>query len=122
MDKAMVPEHRYMIAFVAASLKAGRTFTHVYDHDAQREVPVGGMVRPDKVQLIEALTGAKIEGQPNALFHSGSGSHIQLSVDGAGFSGYDYGSSSHFRGVFQDQGAVQVFDHETGRYHAFHVS
>jgi hypothetical protein len=111
-----------MVAFVAASLKAGRTFTRVYDHDAAREVPVGGMVRPDKVQLIEALAGARLDGEPGALFHSGSRSHIQLSLDGAGFSGYDYGSKAHFRGVFQEAGAVQVFDHETGRYHAFHVS
>ena len=29
---------------------------------------------------------------------------------------------AHFRGVFQEAGAVQLFDHETGRYHAFHVS
>lgn len=118
----MAPEHRYMIAFVAASLNAGRTFTHVYDHDAGREVAVGGLVRPDRVELIEALGGARLEGEPGALFHSRSKSHIQLSMDGEGFSGYDYGSRAHFRGVFQEGGAVQVFDHESGRYHAFHVS
>ena len=56
------------------------------------------------------------------MFHSGSQSHIQLSLDGEGFSGYDYGSKAHFRGAFQDGGVVQLFDHETGRYHAFHVS
>lgn len=118
----MAPEHRYMVAFVAASLNAGRTFTHVYDHDAGREVAVGGVVRPERVQLIEGLTGARLEGEPGSLFHSGSNAHIQLSLDGDGFSGYDYGSGAHFRGVFRDQGAVQVFDHQTGRYHAFHVS
>lgn len=118
----MVPEHRYMIAFLAASLHAGRAYTHVYDHDAGREVPVGGVVRPDRVEVIEGLTGARVAGEPNALFHFGSGSHIQLSLDGEGFSGYDYGSASHFRGLFQDKGAVQLFDHQTGRYHAFHVS
>ena len=53
---------------------------------------------------------------------SGSNSYLQLALDGEGFSGYDYGSSAHFRGVFSEKGAVQVFDHETGRYHAFHVS
>ena len=118
----MAPERRYMVAFVAASLNAGKTFTHVYDHDAGREIAVGGVVRPERVQIIEGLTGATVEGEPQRLLHSGSNSYIQLSLDDAGFSGYDYGSSAHFRGVFQDQGAVQVFDHETGRYHAFHVS
>jgi hypothetical protein len=118
----MAPEHRYMIAFLAASLNARRTYTHVYDHDAGREVPVGGIVRPDRVEVVEGLTGARIAGKPEALFHSGSNAHIQLAVEGEGFSGYDYGSASHFRGVFQEGGALQLFDHETGRYHAFHVS
>ena len=118
----MVPEHRYIVAFVAASLNAGKTFTHVHDHDAGREVAVGGMVRPDKVQLIEGLTGARIDGPPSAMLHSGSNSHIQLSLDGEGFGGYDCASKAHFRGAFQEGGVVQVFDHETGRYHAFHVS
>ncbi len=119
----MVAEHRYMIAFLAASLNAGRTYTHVYDHDAGREVAVGGVVQPDRVQVIESLTGARIDGEPKALFHSGSRSYIQLSVEGDGFSGYDYRSESHFRGEFQEKGAVvQLFDHQTGRYHAFHVS
>ena len=119
----MVPEHRYMIAFLAASLNAGRTFTHVYDHDAGREVAVGGVVRPDRVEVIEGLTGARVAGEPKTLFHSGSRSHIQLEVEAEGFSGYDYGSASHFRGEFQEKGAVvQLYDHQTGRYHAFHVS
>ena len=111
-----------MIAFVAASLNGRRTYTHVYDHDAGREIAVGGLVRPDQVEVVEGLTGARIEGEPGSLFHSGSRSHIQLALEGEGFSGYDYGSQAHFRGVFQDQGAVQLFDHQTGRYHAFHVS
>ena len=119
----MVPEHRYMIAFLAASLNAGRTFTHVYDHDAGREIAVGGVVRPDRVEVVEGLTGSRVAGEPKALIHFGSNAHIQLALEGEGFSGYDYGSASHFRGEFQEQGAVvQLFDHETGRYHAFHVS
>jgi len=117
----MAPEHRYMIAFIAASLNAGRTFTHVYDHDAQREVAVGGVVRPDRVEVIEGATGARISGEPKALFHHGSQSHIQLAMEDAGFSGYDYGSKSHFRGLFQQGGVVHLFDHGSGRYHAFHV-
>ena len=117
----MVPEHRYMIAFLAASLKAERTFTHVYDHDAQREVAVGGVVRPDRVEVIENATGARITGEPKALFHLGSRSYIQLQMEEAGFSGYDYGSKSHYRGLFQQGGVVHLFDHESGRYHAFHV-
>jgi hypothetical protein len=118
----MAPEHRYMIAFLAASLNAGRTFSHVFDHDAGREVAVGGLVRPDRVEVIEGLTGARVVGEPKALFHEGSRAYIQLAVEGEGFSGYDYGSKSHFNGSFQQAGAVQLFDHQSGRYHAFHVS
>ena len=121
----MAPEHRYMIAFLAASLNAGRTFTHVYDHDAERQIAVGGLVRPDRVEVIEVIkgvAGARMAGEPKALYHFGSKSHLQLELEGEGFSGYDHGSATHFRGIFQDQGVVQLFDHQTGRYHAFHVS
>src|SRR6185312_11420250 len=117
----MAPEYRYMIAFIAASLNAGRTFTHVYDHDAQREVAVGGVVRPDRVEVVENRTGARIAGEPGALYHFGSKSHLQLLMEAEGFSGYDYDSKSHFRGLFQQGGVVHLFDHQSGRYHAFHV-
>ena len=83
----MAPEHRYMIAFLAASLKDAKTYTHVYDHDGGREIAVGGVVRPDRVEVIEGHTGARIEGEPQSLFHWGSNSYIQLSVAGDGFSG-----------------------------------
>ena len=118
----MAPEHRYIVAFVAASLNAGKTFTHVFDHDAGREVAVGGLVRPDRVDVIEGMTGAKVAGTPAALFHSASQGHIQVAVEPDGFSGYDYASEKHFKGVMGAKGAVQVYDHETGRYHDFHVS
>jgi hypothetical protein len=111
-----------MVAFLAASLKAGKTFAHVFDHDAGREIAVGGLVRPDRVEVVEGAGGARIAGKPEALFHSGSRSHIQLSLEEGGFGGYDYASASHFKGVLGEQGAVQLFDHETGRYHDFHVS
>jgi len=117
----MAPEHRYIIAFLAASLKDGRTFTHVYDHDARREVAVGGIVRPGQVEVVEAATGARIAGEPKALYHYGSKSYLQLQMEGAGFSGYDYASKTHYRGLFQQGGVVHLFDHQSGRYHAFHV-
>lgn len=110
-----------MIAFLAASLKAGRTFTHVYDHDGQREVAVGGIVRPDRVEVVEGGAGARIAGEPKALYHHGSKSHLQLQMEGEGFSGYDYASETHYRGLFQPGGVVHLFDYESGRYHAFHV-
>lgn len=111
-----------MVVFLAASLKAGKTFTHVFDHDAGREVAVGGLVRRDRVEVIEGASGARISGKPEALFHWGSRSHIQLALEDGGFGGYDYASASHFKGVFGQRGAVQLFDHQTGRYHDFHVS
>jgi hypothetical protein len=121
----MRPEHRYMVAFIAASLKAGRTFTHVHDHDAGRDIAVGGVVRAQGVDVIENGAMARVSGKPDALYHAGSDSYIQLALEPDGFAGYDYASEQHFKGVFSGAlpgGAVQLYDHETGRYHAFHVS
>jgi hypothetical protein len=121
----MKSEHRYMVAFIAACLKAERLFTHVHDHDAGHEIAVGGVVRPDKVDVIEGAARARIAGEPGALFHFGTQSHIQLAIEEGGFSGFDYASGQHFKGVFSGplpQAAVQLYDHETGRWHDFHVS
>jgi hypothetical protein len=118
----MTPEHRFMVAYLAASLKAGRTFTHVHDHDAGREIAVGGVVRPDVIDVIEGLSGGKYTGKPDLVLDHAGGGHIQLALEDGGFAGYDYASEKHFKGVFADKGAVQLFDHETGRYHDFHVS
>jgi hypothetical protein len=121
----MKPEHRYMVAFMAGSLKAGRIFTHVYDHDAAREIPVGGVVKPEGVDIVEGAAGARISGPLEALWHGGSQSHIQLAFEADGFNGYDHGSGRHFTGVFSGPlpaAAIQIYDHETERYHAFHVS
>ncbi len=118
----MSPEHRYMVAFMAASLKARRTFTHVHDHDAGREVAVGGAVKADGIDVVEGLTGARFSGKPDAVLDHAAGGYIQLALEGVGFSGYDYASEKHFHGAFAPAGAVQLFDHETGRWHAFHIS
>ena len=121
----MKPEHRYMVAFIAASLKAGRVFTHVYDHDTKRETPVGGVVRPDSVDVIDGDRRVYVQGEPEALYHTGSDTYLRLTMEPDGFSGYDHGSEEHFKGVFSGPlpaSAVQIYDYESGRYHAFHVS
>ncbi len=118
----MSPAHRYMVAFMAASLKARRTFTHVHDHDAGREIAVGGAVRADGIDIVEGLNHARFSGKPEAVLDHAAGAHIQLGLENYGFSGYDYASEKHFHGMFAQAGAVQLFDHDTGRWHAFHIS
>src|SRR4051812_10511573 len=94
------PEHRYMVAFIAACLKSRRMFTHVYDHDAQRERPVGGVVRPDSVDVVDGNSRVFVQGAPEALYHTGSENYLRLTMDEGGFSGYDHASEQHFKGVF----------------------
>lgn len=118
----MTPEHRFMVAYLAASLTAGRTFTHVHDHDAGREIAVGGVVRADVIDVIEGSGGGRFSGKPELVLDHVGASHIQLALEDGGFGGYDYASETHFKGVFGEEGVVQLFDHQTGRYHDFHVS
>ena len=117
----MKPEHRYMVAFIAASRHAGRVYTHVHDHDAGAEIAVGGVALGSKVDVVEGPQRVRISGDMPDLLHHGSQSYIHLVQDKDGFSGYDHASQQHFVVVF-NQGAVQVYDHETGRYHAFRVT
>jgi hypothetical protein len=114
-----------MVAYIAASLKAGRPFTHVYDHDSLRETPVGGVVRPDSVDVFDGDRRVFVQGEPAALYHTGSEAYLRLTMEDGGFSGYDHGSEAHFKGLFSGAlpgAAIQIYDYQTGRYHNFHVS
>jgi hypothetical protein len=119
----MTPAHRAMVAFLAASLQTGRVFTRVWDHDARIDVPMGGVVRPQRVDVIDR-EGRRLTGPIEALLDPVGGGYIQLALRDGGFSGFDYACGQHFQGVFAAPppgGAVQLFDHESGRYHNFHV-
>jgi len=117
----MKAEHRYVVAFIAASLGHAGVFTHVHDHDAGAEIPFGGVVGVDRVDVMEGRGRARISGKPARLFHHGSQTYIDLTVEGDELSGYDYASKHHFAGRLIGS-AVQIYDHETERYHDFHVS
>ncbi len=116
----MKPEHRYAVAYIAASLGRRRVYTHVHDHDSGFEIPMGGVVRTDKVDVVEGAARTRISGAPPELFHHGSQAFIRLQVEGETVSGYDYASQQHFSGRLAGS-AVQIYDYETGRYHDFHV-
>ena len=117
----MKAEHRYAVAFIAASIGRGKVFTHVHDHDAAADIPMGGIARADKVDVFDGRTRARIAGKPPGLYHYGSEEHIELKVEDNALSGFDYLSRQHFAGRLVGD-AVQIYDHGTGRYHNFHVS
>ena len=117
----MKAAHRYAVAFIAASIGRGKVFTHVHDHDAGADIPMGGIARAGKVDVVEGKARARIAGTPPELYHYGSEAHIELKVEGEAISGFDYQSRQHFAGRLVGD-AVQIYDHGTGRYHNFHVS
>ncbi len=120
----MSPEHRYVVAFVAASLHSRRLFTHVYDHDAGRRVALGGVVKSTRIDVVD-IQGARFSGKPEQLLDHRAGVYVRLAMTGGGFEGFDHASGGHFTGVFSGappDGAIQLFDYKTGRYHHFHVS
>ena len=86
-----------------------------------RKSPWAGSCGRNKVDVVEGRGSARISGKPPSLFHQGSQDYIDLTVEGDTVSGYDYASEHHFAGRLIGF-AVQIYDHETGRYHDFHVS
>jgi hypothetical protein len=117
----MKADHRYVVAYIAASLGRAQIFTHVHDHDAGVEIPMGGVARAEMVDVMEGKARTRISGAPPELFHHGSQAFIRLEVEGESLSGYDYASEQHFSGRLVGP-VVQIYDYETGRYHDFHVT
>jgi hypothetical protein len=55
-----------------------------------------------------------------SLYHYGEGATLTLSLMGSHFSGFDYGTHSHFSGNVAGA-AVSVYDYEHGQFFSYVV-
>jgi hypothetical protein len=103
---------RAAIAYIAGRLVTGRQTSHVYDYGRGSHASLGGSVTNDRVQVYDYDRSCHISGRPATLYDYGRSCHVQLKVAATGrFSGYDYGSSSHFNGRVSGR-SISVYDYE----------
>jgi hypothetical protein len=106
---------RRVVAYIAGRLASDSTATGVSDlSESSRRYRFSGRVGTEEVNVFDHDEGCHIAGAPSSLYHFGNGAHIQLAMDGAQFSGYDFDSAHHFNGSVQDKRVrlVHLYDFE----------
>ena len=118
----MTPDTRSVIAGIAAVLVNRRDYAWVYDHDrsAHRAVSLSlkdgrtGAYDHERKRVYDGVAG-------ESLFDHAEGQHIGAERTDRGVKGYDHGSKSFYE-AFVEGEDVSVYDHATGRHHAYRVS
>ena len=104
---------RRAVAYAASGRVLGKFGNSVYSYHTASHTSMSPSYDYD--------AGAHISGMDSEnLYHYGHGTHIQLTVTGEQFSGYDYESGSHFTGQVSGNN-VQLYDYGTGRHYNYLV-
>jgi len=121
----MKEQTRRGVAYIVGRL-AGFSSGGVYDHDARLLVNIAGSVEADAVHVYDYDRGVHLSGERSrnslVLFdHGHERARLELALRSPGrFVGYDHSTRSLFE--IQAQGrAVEVFDFQTRRSHAYSV-
>lgn len=116
---------RACIAYVAAVASTGRKATAVYDYAASKYISVSGTVGVNNVAVYDYERRCHFNGSGRAgryqLYDHGRSGYVKLDIDGYGFSGYDYGSSTHFTGSTNASGVIRFYDYGASEYFTYHV-
>jgi hypothetical protein len=116
----MQPHVRRSVAYIAARAISGSDSTAIYDYSAAKHFSFSGDVGADNVNVYDYEQRVYIGGPLPSLYHYGTRRHIDLRVDGEGFSGYDYDSSQHFSGTVRGN-TVSLYDYEHSEYFSYTV-
>jgi hypothetical protein len=105
----MPPELRRVVAYIAGSLAGGTATTSIYSFTEERHTSISGTLSDAQVALYDHERDAHITGSPAGLFHHRLASHFTVLMKGQSFTGYDFGSDSHYEGAVKGD-AVELYD------------
>ncbi len=95
-----------VVAFVAWRLITGREGVVIYDHAHEKRVEFSGMISDTTIDLRDP-SGQKISGAGGSGMYTLSagtgGKPVTLKISGLEFEGFDYGTSSRYRGTVDRQ-------------------
>ena len=105
----MSPELRRVVAYIAASLAGGVAKGSIYSFTEERHTSISGTLSAAQITLYDHEREAHITGSPAGLYHHKLGSHFTVLMKGETFTGYDFGSDSHYDGKVEGD-AVALYD------------
>lgn len=111
----MTPQTRRAVAYIVGRLSSNSRATAVYDNDQGNHFMFSGQVGPGRISIYDYAAGVHVTGTPGSLYHYGNNAHLNLSLRGRSFSGYDFHTGSHFSGTVSGS-SVSIYDHQSSRY------
>jgi hypothetical protein len=108
------------LALIVASLVRKKQFTSVYDMQSGGYGFYSGQATEQKVSIFDFKNSCFITGNARQLYNFGTSSHINLSVKGSSFTGFDYESGSHFNGSVAGN-TVTMYDFSNSQYTRYQV-
>ena len=102
---------RRVIAFAALSSESERAERTIYSYALDHRTKFSG----SRHDFFDHDASVRIAGSGSKLYHYGLWSYIELNIGAEKFSGFDYGSKTHFEGVIKDN-LVRLYDHAEQRY------
>lgn len=117
----MKSEKHIVIAAIAAQ-QQGQVVNHVYDYSQRKYVLVNftSPIGSNYINMFDYGRNSYVVGTLPSIYDYGSGSYINMNIEGNRFNGYDYESGSYFNG-FVNGGMVTIFDYQQGRYFNFGI-
>jgi hypothetical protein len=114
----MKADTRRAIAYIAGRAISGKTTSSVYDYGEGGHHSFSGAVSAVAANVYDYGSSCHVGGTLGSLYHYGHGSHLQLTLKGKSFTGYDYDDASHFSGDVRGS-SVTVYDYATGTHHQY---
>jgi hypothetical protein len=109
----MKADTRRAVAYIAGRAISGKTASSVYDYGEGGHHSFSGDVSAVAANVYDYGSSCHVGGQLGSLYHYGHGSHLQLTLKGKSFTGYDYDDASDFSGDVHGS-SVTVYDYPTG--------
>ena len=110
---------RRAVAYIVGRVSGSRATT-VYDFDDAMHHHFSGTVNGAQVNIFDHSEACHITGNLPQLFHHGNAMHLQLTIDGSNFRGYDYDSAMHFQGWVRGN-QVSLYDMEHAQHFNYQV-
>lgn len=111
----MTNEKHIAIAAIVAQ-QQGRAVSNVFDYDQSKYVLVHfTSTRSSKyIHMFDYGRNSYVVGTLPTIFDYGSGTYINLNINGNRFDGFDYETGAYFNGMINNR-MVNIYDFQHGR-------
>jgi len=106
----MTPHVRACVVAVVATLKNKSVPALAFSFAESKHFLLSGTVTDSQIALFESTAGSHFTGSKSGssspMFDTVTRSHVEINLNQSGYSGFDFGASSHFTG--EVNGTAQV--------------